>query len=516
MKIVSSREMRSIEDTSETIGVSKDVLMENAGCSIASHIVSQLGSMKDVNVLTLIGAGGNGSDGYIVSRYLAKQGAVVTALKLANRKGTDPKEKLAKQAGVMCVGMDVWSNDRTLKSLIANTEVLIDGLLGIGVNRKIEGQLHDCLKIIKNTVSKNVPVVSIDLPSGVNADTGAVDPAAIRADLTTALGFLKIGHVVQPGASFCGEVSVMDIGIPLRLGDPIALKKITKKIASTLLPERPKFSNKGTFGKVLVVGGSKNFFGAPALASAAAARSGAGLVTVASQHKIASTILATFPEATLMDLVENSEGELDGWRSAIEVKHVLDNYSSLLIGCGLGMTREVYKLVQNLLFSNVAIPPTVIDADGLNVIAKFYEWWDRISDDVILTPHPGEMSRLTGLPINEIQSDRLQVARFYARKWRKIVVLKGACTVIASPRGEALLNDTSNPALASAGTGDVLAGIVTGLVTQGVSLLSAATLGVYVHSQVACNISERVGNSGLLASDMLYEIPSVMKTLRDP
>jgi len=506
--------MRSIEDRSETLGVSKDTLMENAGFAIASHVVSKLGPVKGVNILTLIGVGGNGCDGYIVSRHLAEQGAIVTALKLIETKKPNLKERLAKESGVACAGRAFTSNEELLKWLVHDAEIVIDGLFGIGINRKIEGELSDCLETIKKNVAKNVPVVSIDLPSGVDGDTGAVDSAAIKADFTAALGFLKIGHVVQPGASFCGKTSVMDVGIPPCLEEEITLDKITEEMASTMLPERPDLSHKGMFGKLLVVGGSENFFGAPALASAAAARSGTGLVTVACQQHVASTVLATFPEGTFLNLVENSEGKLDGWRSAIEVSHILGSYSAMLVGCGLGMTREKYKLVQNLLFSEVPVPPIVVDADGLNLIAKFYKWWERMSDTVILTPHIGEMSRLTGLSISEIKSDALQIARFYSNKWRKIIVLKDAHTVVASPNGDASINDVANPVLASAGTGDVLAGIISGLVAQRVPLMSAATLGVFVHSQTANNISKRVGSSGLLASDLLSEIPVVMKKLR--
>ena len=506
--------MRSIEDRSEAIGVTKDSLMENAGYAIAAYVVSKLGPVNDVNILTLIGGGGNGSDGYIVSRHLADQGAKVTALELIKGKETNSKEHFAKRAGVLCLGNDFVSSDDALKELVKKASIIIDALLGIGINRNIEGQLRHRMEIIKKNIS-DMSVVAIDLPSGIDGDTGAVDQVAIKADFTAALGFLKIAHVVPPSASFCGNISVLDIGIPSHLGEKVTLEKITGKRASVLLPERPDLSHKGMFGKLLVVGGSENFLGAPALASVAASRSGTGLVTIACQQSIAYDVLGFSPEATLLKLEENSEGELDGWRSAIKISHTLESYSAMLVGCGLGTKRGKYKLVQNLMFSGLSVPPIIIDADGLNLITKFYKWWERLPDEVILTPHPGEMSRLTRLPINEIQSDPLQIARFYSNKWKKVVVLKDAHTVIASPSGDVFINDVANPALASAGTGDVLGGIIGGLVAQSVPLLSAAVLGVYIHSRSASNVSKNVGVSGLLASDLLSEIPVVMEKLRN-
>ena len=503
--------MHCIEDKSEAIGVTKDSLMENAGAAIASFVVSKFGPVKDVNVLALIGGGGNGSDGYIVSRYLADQGANVTAIKLIDK--INPKEQSAKMSGVVCLENDFVSNDEVLKDLVKKSSIVIDAVLGIGVNRKIDGQLRHQMDIIeKNTA--NIPVVAIDLPSGLGVDTGNVDTSVIKADVTAALGFLKMCHVVQPGALLCGDVSVLNIGIPSHLREGFNLDTITETMVAPLLPERPDFSHKGMFGKLLVVGGSENFIGAPTLASGAAYRSGTGLVTVACQRSIASTLLSLSPEATLLQMDETSNGDIDGWRSAIGITQVLDNYSAMLVGCGLGINSEKYKLIRNLILSGLKGPPIIIDADGLNLIAKFYKWWERIPDEVILTPHLGEMSRLTGLPIDEIQGDPLGISRFYSNKWNKIVVLKDAHTIIAASNGDAFINEAANPALASAGTGDVLAGIIGGLIAQRVPLLSAAILGVYIHSRSASNVSENVGVSGLLASDLLPEIPVVMEKLR--
>ena len=289
---------------------------------------------------------------------------------------------------------------------------------------------------------------------------------------------------------------------------------ITSGYAASLVPKRLVDSNKGTFGKTMVVGGSANYVGAPSFAGAASARSGAGLVTLAVPQAIAYVTNGLVPEATLLPL-DDKDGEiLDGWSSARSIHKALFKYSALLVGCGLGMSRQARILIDCLIMSAVDVPPLVVDADGLNIISKFYKWWDRIPEQSILTPHVGEMSQLTGLSVEQIQADRLGVVQDYARKWRKVVVLKGANTLVGEPNGTVWISGVANPALASAGTGDVLSGIILGFTSQGLSLADSAVLGVYVHGAAGGVISERTGQSGLLASDLVLELPNVVSFLR--
>lgn len=266
------------------------------------------------------------------------------------------------------------------------------------------------------------------------------------------------------------------------------------------LPRRPKDANKGTFGKVLVVAGSQNYPGATYLCCEACYRVGAGLVTLVTVDEVKIIISRKLPEVTFL--------------SYSEVFERLSDYDVLLIGPGLGQKEETVKLIQNLLKEK--LPKTIIDGDGLNILSKVDKWWEKLNREVILTPHPGELSRLSGLTINEIQSNREKVTQQFAKQWHKIVVLKGANTVIVSPTGEVVISPFANPLLSTAGTGDVLSGIIAGFLAQGVKSFDAACLGVYIHGLAGEILKEKLGDSGLLANDLLSVLPKVLKELKQP
>lgn len=273
--------------------------------------------------------------------------------------------------------------------------------------------------------------------------------------------------------------------------------KLTKEWVRKRLPLRPKDANKGTFGKVLVVAGSENYPGAAYLACAAAYRVGAGLITLATELSVKVIVSRKLPEVTFLSLKE-----LFG---------KIAECNALLIGPGLGQSNQSEKLMEQILESN--LPPIVIDGDGLNMLSKKEKWWERLNGEAILTPHPGEMSRLTSVSVAKIQSDRLEIAKQFARKWEKVVVLKGANTIIASPVGEILMSPFANPALATAGTGDVLAGVISGLSAQGLSLFEAACVGVYLHGLSGEYAKEKNGDAGVIASDLLPLLPKAIKQL---
>lgn len=269
---------------------------------------------------------------------------------------------------------------------------------------------------------------------------------------------------------------------------------LTKKWVAERLPKRPKDANKGTFGKVLVVAGSENYPGAAYLCSAAAYRVGAGLVTLATTSSVKIIVSKKLPEVTFLSFDEVSEN--------------ISRYDVSLIGPGLGQKKEAEKLLKNNL------PKTVIDGDGLNILSKIGDWSEKIKGEIVLTPHPGEMSRLTGLSVKKIQSDRVNVVQYWAKKWGTVVVLKGANTVIAPPVGGILLSPFANPVLATAGTGDVLAGIIAGLLAQGLKTSDAAGVGVYIHGAAGEIIQKKLGDAGMLAGDLLSQIPLLLKNLR--
>lgn len=516
MKVVTSSEMADIEERSVDCGVSINALMDKAGQMVASEIEAYFGPIFGANILALIGPGNNGSDGLVACTRLAEQGAKVTAAILVNR--PEPDDRLLQ---TVSLGVDVLEVSESSKGaealgkIAASSHVVIDAVLGTGASRPLSNPISMYLKTVEESVKDSTFIVAVDLPSGLDANTGSVDESVLVPQLTVALGYLKIGHLTQPGAAVCGVLRIVDIGVPEGLDSHINVNMITSGYAASLVPKRLVDSNKGTFGRTMVVGGSANYSGAPWFAGAAAARAGAGLVTLAVPQTIAYATNGLVPEATLLPL-DDGDGEIsDGWSSARSIYRSLFNYSALLVGCGLGMSRQARILIDCLILSSIDVPPLVVDADGLNIISKFYKWWDRLPEQSILTPHVGEMSRLTRLPVEQIQSDRLGVVQAYARKWRKVVVLKGANTLVGEPDGTVWISGVANPALASAGTGDVLSGIILGLASQGLGLADSAVLGVYVHGAAAGVISDRTGPSGLLASDIVLELPNVVSFLRN-
>jgi NAD(P)H-hydrate epimerase len=365
--------------------------------------------------------------------------------------------------------------------------------------------------------------VAVDVPTGLNSDTGAVDPLTVAADHTVTLGFSKVGLHTYPGARYAGRVQVVDIGIPPALTADLPYELMTASGVRALLPARPPDANKGTFGRVLVVAGSENYVGAAHLAAAGAYRVGAGLVTLACPRSLHPVIASGLTEATYLPLPEE-EGGL-ARRAADLVLRAVEGYEVLLVGCGLGQRGATQSFVRALLFSLVGEPSparpaggpaVVVDADGLNALARTPGWWQELKAPAIVTPHPGEMSRLSGRPIPEIQADRLGCAVNCAREWGKTVVLKGAHTVVAAPDGRASLSPFANPALASGGTGDVLAGALAGFLAQGLSPFEAAICGVYVHAAAGEDSRRELGDAGPIAGDLLPLLPCAIKALTSP
>jgi NAD(P)H-hydrate epimerase len=347
----------------------------------------------------------------------------------------------------------------------------------------------------------------------VDADTGAVDPLCVFADLTVPLGHSKVGLHTLPGAEYAGRVSVADIGIAKELSGDLPYELMDAAFTRSLLPGRPPNSNKGTFGRVLVAAGSVNYVGAAALACTAVGRVGAGLVTLACPQTVYPILAAKLTEPTFLPL-RDVEGQLSAESVAPVTQALGQGYDALVMGCGLGQSAYVRAFVHSLLplLSQQSLRGVVVDADGLNALAG-HEWWGRTSAPIVLTPHPGEMARLTGLSVAEIQADRLRVTLQFAEKWGVVVLLKGAHTVIASPDGRGRISPFANPALATAGTGDVLAGAIGGLIAQGVAPFDAASAAVYVHAEVGERLRGEIGDSGMLASDLLPLLPIVMRDL---
>ena len=514
MKIVTAAQMRRIEDRSETLGVSKDALMENAGLSIARRIRQLLAPLIGVPVTVLVGPGNNGGDGLVAARHLHRWGASVTVYICRDRRTPDPKLDAVKALGVPVIAASSDVGLTQLSTLLDSAHMAVDAVLGIGSIRPIQSTLLDILTLLAKARAErpHLRLIAIDVPSGMNADSGNADAASVPANITLSMGYPKTGHYAYQAAPLIGALEVADIGLPPGADADAPLSLMTAAHMRTLLPQRPAASHKGSFGKTLVVAGSSNYIGAAYLAATAATRVGSGLVTIVLPAAIQTAVASKATEPTYLPLPETSPGVISP--TAADVLDALRDCDSLLLGCGMGQADDTRRFIEGVLYSDKRLPPAVIDADGLNALAQTPHWWERIPDLAVLTPHPGEMARLTGMPTPEVQSDRIGIAMESAARWRKIVVLKGAYTVVAFPDGSAMLSPFANAGLASAGTGDVLAGSISGLLSQGISPQDAAALGVYLHGLAGERVRARLGDTGMIASDLLPELPLAIKALR--
>jgi NAD(P)H-hydrate epimerase len=516
MKLITADQTRTLDQQATKAGVPVDKLMENAGLGVAKQVRNLLGTVKGRRIVALAGPGNNGGDGLVAARHLHDWGAETRVYLLAKRRPDDANlaELVKRELDIADAEDD--ARFAALDRFLSDAELIVDALLGTGPSRPIEANLAEILERLRRLRSGPQPprIVAVDLPTGVNSDTGAVDPRTVAADLTVTLGFSKIGLHTLPGSQYAGRVEVVDIGLPAGSESALKVDLMTDEWIAGLLPERPLNSNKSTFGRVLVVAGSENYIGAVRLAAAAAGRVGAGLVTVACPQCIHAIVAAGLVEATYLPLPDKEGGLVE--KGVPEVLRVLEGFDVMLIGPGLGGRSRTLEFVRTLLFSLKGGTPvvTVVDADALNILGGVPGWAARVSVPLVLTPHPGELRRLSGKSISEIQSDRLAAATANAVAWRQTVVLKGAHTVVAMDDGRAAVSPFANPALASAGTGDVLSGAIAGLLAQGLDRFAAASCGVYLHGMAGERVRESLGDAGLQASDLLLELPQAIHELK--
>ena len=533
MKVVTAAQMAAIEQASERAGVSTDTLMENAGLAVARAARHELGGAAGARILMLVGPGNNGADGLVAARHLQRWGAEVVCCLLTRRPEVDPKLDMARRYDVEIVA---GPDGDTLERLNGRSRMVIDAVLGTGRSRPLAGPVGDAMLLLQRArESRNPPLLmALDLPTGLNADTGEVDPACPRFDVTLALGYPKAGLLTFPGVERVGRLRVLDIGVPQGLAEEraVAVEMLTPDWVASRLPVRTLNSHKGTYGHALVIAGSRHYVGAAWLASQASVRTGVGLTTLASPLGVYPIAAAKGAEAIHLPLPEDADGRIDP--SSAEVIGQSDRrFTAVLAGCGMGWSDGTKEFLREL-FSGalrqaqdergvsaqgersgtLAGLPVLIDADGLNNLSGIEGWHNLVDSPLVLTPHPGEMSTLTGLPVSEIQADRLGVAREWADRWGATVVLKGAHTVIASPGEPVRIAPFANPGLATGGTGDVLSGVIVSLLAQGLAPSDAAAAGVYLHAAAGEAVTDRIGQAGLAASDLLEELPPVMASLR--
>ena len=466
MKIVTAAQMVALEQASERRGVSTDTLMENAGLAVAVAARRMLGGAAAMPVLVLVGPGNNGADGLVTARHLQRWGARVTVYLVANRPEADPKMDLARAYGVQVADSGADQDFQVLDVLLRRVKLVIDAVLGTGRARPLQGKLREVMLRLGDCRSKKSrpQFLALDIPTGLNPDSGEVDPACPTMDLTVALGRPKAGLLRFPGASRVGTLEIADIGLPPGIDEEqgLDLELLTPSWVGPRLPTRPLDSHKGTFGHALVVAGSRNYVGAAFLASQAAIRVGAGLVTLAAPASVYNLAASKLTEVIHLPLPEDEDGRVHPDAAGVIVANA-QRYDAMLVGCGLGWSLGTAAFLERLLLerSNSGDEPRIpilIDADGLNNLSQLADWVNRLGGPLVFTPHPGEMATLTGDAASLVQGDRVGVARHWASHWGATVVLKGAHTVIAEAGGSAWVSPFSNPGLASGGTGDVLSG----------------------------------------------------------
>ncbi len=510
MKVVTAAEMRHIEAQAMAGGDTVEALMDRAGRGLAAHVRNVLGGAEGRCVLVLAGPGNNGGDGLVAARYLAAWGAE-PYVALALPRPDDPLIAALDDYGVPCGVLQ----DTELSALLSRSAAVIDALLGTGHSRPLTGQFLRLATAVaaEQQARPSLAVVAADLPSGMDADTGAADPAALACTSTVTFGLPKHGHFRFPGAALCGRLVTVDIGLPAHLSHGMATELLTPAAVVKLLPARPAISNKGAFGRMLSIGGCINYMGAPVLACRGALRAGAGLVTMAAPRTVTLTMAPSTLEITHLPLPETDGGFSPA--AAIELLPYLERYDAAVVGCGMGRGSGTLGFLEALLLDGGEPGGgLVIDADALNLLAGIPDWWDTLLGGAVLTPHPGEMARLLHSTVSAVQDARIATASAAATRWEQVVVLKGAYTVIAAPDGRVRLSPFANPALATAGTGDVLAGVIGALLAQGLAPFDAASAGVFLHGLAGAAFVRQRGESGLLASDLAEYLPGIMQQLR--
>ncbi len=556
IKIVTVAEMRAIEQEGDAAGVSYDQMMQNAGRALADRVLDMLAGQLPVRIVVLVGPGNNGGDALVAGRLIAAESAHQVSFYLARpRREDDANYAAVVQAGLFVAEAGKDQRFRVLKNLLGTAQVVIDGVLGIGLKLPITGDLAEFMDAARKTIltlwqapperSYQTPdqpsgslrrypyVVAVDCPSGLDCDSGETDALTIPADETVTFAAAKLGQVIFPGAAACGKLHVAGIGLPRKLPsrDRVRLEMPTAADIRAWLPAVPADAHKGTFGKVMVIAGSLNYTGAAALAAEAAYRAGAGLVTVGAPEIVMPLLAPQVPEATWLLLPHDLGVIAEDAASLIRAQ--VEGYSALLLGPGWGREEATRDFLLALLSraqqearhsrigfapgrsvpaeselrSDSPLPPLIIDADGLNLLSAFDSWWKLLPAGTVLTPHPGEMARLSGLPREEVTRQRITLAQEKAAEWRCVVVLKGAYTVVASPEGRMAVLPFAEPALATAGTGDVLAGMLAGLIGQGVGPFEAAVAAAYLHGLAGRLAARRVGNRrSVLARDVLQAV----------
>ena len=514
MKIATSEEMRNIDRlAAEEYGLPELLLMESAGHRVAQAMEHLLGTVAGKTICVLAGSGNNGGDAFAAARYLSNMGAKIKIFLTCEPEHLKTTaSRMKKTTDKMGLEVHRLEEDRDWNRLhlaLKFTDAVLDGILGTGFNGELKKKV---LRLIEEVNEAGKKVLAIDIPSGVEADTGRVSTVAVMADMTLTLGLPKVGHLLSPGADMTGQLIVDDIGIPQSLlqSDKIQQSLLNDKLAKTLLPLRGKAVHKGDCGRILVIAGSLGMTGAAALAAMSALRAGAGVVTLAVPASVQPILAGQLQEVMVQPVEEMVAGILSGEQALNRLLELSQSHDAVLIGPGLGRAMETQELIR--MFTAKVNKPLIMDADAIFAFNHQPDDLSKLPQVPVLTPHLGEMAGLLGVSVPELRESLLPIVREAAAEYQCILVVKSECTLIAYPDGMVFLSTLGNPGMATAGSGDVLAGTIAGLMKQTESGL-APLMGVYLHGR-AGDIAYGEKGEGLLAGDIRENLSAALKELR--
>jgi len=514
MKVVTAKEMKDIDrKTIQEFGISGLVLMERAGLAVSLKIKELFGRKK---IVVISGSGNNGGDGLVTARHLHNEGWDVNVFLTSEPRDLSSDAlvqfKAAKKFGVPIQPIEEFFVH--YPSILSRHALILDAILGTGLSKPVTGALADIISLINKT---SLPVVAVDIPSGVSSDTGQAVGNAVKASCTVTFGLPKRGHLLYPGAALSGKLYVEDIGFPqMLLTSPnIRVDYLEKPYISSLIPLRDRYSHKGHYGHVLIVAGSQGKTGAARMAAKACLRTGAGLVTVGIPESLAGVFQSCFTEEMTLVLPDKGNGTLSSAASRAIIDFIHKTAHIVAIGPGTGVSNDTTKILRDIISESSC--PVVIDADGINALKGKRKILRHAKAPLILTPHPGEMERLlhdSGMETSDIEKDRINTSLAFAKETNTYLVLKGVPTVVAAPDGRAFVNATGNPGMASAGAGDVLTGMIAGFLGQNRNPLHACILGVYLHGLAGDIAASQKGQDSLIATDIIDSIPAAFLSLK--
>lgn len=513
MKVATAEQMQELDRKAiEAYRIPGIVLMENAGRGATEVISNTFPDLQKMKIAIVAGKGNNGGDGFVIARYLLNRRISVKVYLLADPKGlrgdAETNFQIFQRMKGEVISVPSSKDYQKVKKELEKFDLLIDAIFGTGLDAEVRGYYREVIDHL-NTLQK--PIVAIDIPSGLDANTGKPFGTAVRASLTITFGLPKIGHVISPGLDYVGKLKLVDIGLPKKLVEEERIQTYlleNDEIRGWLSTPRRPDTHKGDYGHLLVIAGSVGKTGAAAMACEAALRIGAGLVTLAIPKSLNAIMEVKLTEVMTEPLPETPKQTLS-LRAFSSILRLCEDKKAVIIGPGIGTFKETQSLILKLI--KTLNLPIILDADGLTALATQPKTLPTTNRSLILTPHPGEMAKLIRSTPKDVQEDRISISRNFAQSHHVHLVLKGHRSLIATPKGEVFINPTGNPGMASGGTGDVLTGMIGGLICQGFDILQSLQMAVYLHGLAGDEMAQELGEKSLIARDIIEKIPALLQ-----